>query len=76
MGDHDTHRGALHPDTGTVTSPCGVTFVPRVLPFGCGLGFSGNPPDPSRYAPRAPGVPGELGAIPAGPPRAPAAARR
>jgi hypothetical protein len=51
MGDHDTHRGALRPAEGTVVALCGVTFVPRPLPFGRGLGFSGNPPDPEQVCP-------------------------
>ncbi len=51
IGDHDTHRGVLRPAEGTVTALCGVTFVPRVLPFGRGLGFPGNPPDPEQVCP-------------------------
>ncbi|MGH3772592.1 MAG: hypothetical protein ACRDRW_14550 [Pseudonocardiaceae bacterium] len=51
IGDHDTHRGVLRPAEGTVVAACGVTFVPRVLPFGRGLGFSGNPPDPEQVCP-------------------------
>ncbi|MBV9162705.1 MAG: hypothetical protein JO281_14405 [Pseudonocardiales bacterium] len=51
IGDHDTHRGALRPVDGTVVAPCGVTFVPRPLPFGHGLGFSGNPPDADQICP-------------------------
>ncbi|MGH3770339.1 MAG: hypothetical protein ACRDRW_02890 [Pseudonocardiaceae bacterium] len=42
IGDHDTHRGALRPADGTVVALCGVRFVPRVLPFRRGLGFSGH----------------------------------
>ncbi|MGH3721749.1 MAG: hypothetical protein ACRDRI_23460 [Pseudonocardiaceae bacterium] len=51
LGDHDTHRGTLHPTEGTLAALCGVTFVPRILPFGRGLGFSGNPPDPDQVCP-------------------------
>ncbi|MGH3865415.1 MAG: hypothetical protein ACRDQ4_04605 [Pseudonocardiaceae bacterium] len=49
--DHDTHRGALRPARGTVVALCGVEFVSRPLPFGRGLGFSGNPPDPEQVCP-------------------------
>ncbi|MGH3718936.1 MAG: hypothetical protein ACRDRI_08880 [Pseudonocardiaceae bacterium] len=48
IGDHDRHRGALRPAEGTVVALCGVAFVPRVLPFGRGLGLSGNSPDPEQ----------------------------
>ncbi|HWR46791.1 MAG TPA: hypothetical protein VN327_04085 [Pseudonocardiaceae bacterium] len=41
----------LRPDDGTVVAACGGTFVPRVLPFGRGLGFSGYPPDPEQVCP-------------------------
>lgn len=51
IGDHDTHRGVLRPTDGTVTALCGVTFVPRALPFGRGLGFPGNPPDLEQVCP-------------------------
>ncbi len=51
IGDHDTHCGVLRPTEGTVTALCGVTFVPRALPLGRGLGFSGNPPDPEQVCP-------------------------
>ncbi|MGH3856333.1 MAG: hypothetical protein ACRDR6_23150 [Pseudonocardiaceae bacterium] len=51
IGDHDTHRGALRPTDGTVTAACGVTFVPRVLPLGRGLGFTSTPPDPDQICP-------------------------
>jgi hypothetical protein len=34
-----------------ITKSCGVTFVPRPLPFGRGLGFSGNLPAPEQVCP-------------------------
>lgn len=51
LSDRDTHRGVLNVTKGTVSSPCGVTFTPRVLPFGRGLGFTGDPPDPGQVCP-------------------------
>ena len=59
IGDHDTHCGALRPADGTVAALCGVTFVPRPLPFGRGLGFPATRPTPSKYARHAPRPPGE-----------------